>query len=429
MKIIKSGSSDFRTKIAPLLHRSAFDPEIDKGVAAILADVRQNGDKALCEYALKFDHVELTPATFEVSQAEWQAAIETVPADVKLAVDTARDHVAVFSSQKLPQAWSFSPRPGVVLGEQFNALDRVGCYIPGGTAPLISTVVHTVTMAATAGVKEIIVVTPAGKDGKVNSAVLYACKAAGATRVFRLGGVYGVAALAFGTDTVPKVEKIVGPGNAYVTAAKRQLYGEVALDLVAGPSEIMVIGDSTTNPAFVAADLLSQAEHGSGREQAVFVSTDESLLDKVVEEIDRQSAVLSRVECVKKVLEHGVFLISVKDLTEAAELASLYAPEHLEIMTENPDALAPSIKAAGAIFMGPWTPEPVGDFVAGPSHVLPTGGAARFFSGLTVDMFFRRSSLVKYDKAALAEDLPHLVRFAKSEGLDAHGNSGAIRLS
>jgi histidinol dehydrogenase len=306
-------------------------------------------------------------------------------------------------------------------------MERIACYVPGGTAPLISTVVHTVTLAATAGVREIAVITPAGQGGRINPALLYACQVAGATEVYRLGGVYCVAAMAYGTRTIRKVEKIVGPGNAYVTAAKRQLYGEVALDLVAGPSEVMIVADATADPRFVAADMLAQAEHGSGHEQAVLVTTDPSLLEKVEAELNRQSASLSRLACVSKVLSRGVFLIETTDLDAAAALVNRYAPEHLELLVAEPNALAAKIKAAGAIFMGAWTPEPVGDFVAGPSHVLPTGGAARYFTGLTVEMFLRRSSLVHYEKDATMAELPYIEKFAANEGLDAHGHSATIR--
>lgn len=427
MRIIRADSATFESDISPLLNRSSFNADIDKSVSQILADVKAKGDSAVCEYALKFDKCQLTPADFLVGKEEFDEAEKIVPENVKLAIRTARAHVADFSSKRIPAEWSYSPRTGVTLGEKFTPIDKVGCYIPGGTAPLISTVIHTVTIAATAGVREISVVTPPGKDGKINPALLFACKTAGATRVYKLGGVYGVAALAYGTETVEKVEKIVGPGNAYVTAAKRQLYGEVALDLVAGPSEIMVLTDESSNPAFAAADLLSQAEHGSGREQAVLVSTDNAMLDKVAAELDLQSAELKRVECVHKVLENGVFLIGVKSREAAADLAGKYAPEHLEIMMSNPREVAANVKAAGAIFLGPWTPEPVGDFVAGPSHVLPTGGAAKYFSGLTVDMFFRRTSLVEYSQDALYEDLPHIACFAACEGLDGHGRSASIR--
>ncbi|MFA6928884.1 MAG: histidinol dehydrogenase [Lentisphaeria bacterium] len=427
MLIIRRSDDAFQAKLKALLSRSAFSGEIDQAVGEILSRVRREGDAALSACALQFDHVQLTPERFRVSEEEIRSAAEKIDLETREAVDCAVAQIKDFSQQRLPRNWSYSPRLGVTLGEQFSPLERVGCYVPGGTAPLISTVVHTVTMAATAGVREIVVVTPPGKAGSINPALLYACLQAGATEVYRLGGVYGIAALAFGTETVRKVEKIVGPGNAYVTAAKRQVYGEVALDLVAGPSEIMIIADAQANPAFIAADMLSQAEHGSGREQAVLLSTDAALLPSVQAELLAQSKLLSRSECVEKVLQNGVFLIEVKDRCEAVELANLYAPEHLELIVENPLELARCIKAAGAIFLGPWTPEPVGDFVAGPSHVLPTGGSARFFTGLTVEMFFRRSSLVQYDKQALERELPVVSCFAACEGLDAHGNSAAIR--
>ena len=270
MKTIFQDNPNFNNEIKPALNRSAFDPIIDKAVAEILKNVKEKGDEAIVEYALKSTRMHLTPDTFRVN-------LDNIPEINQVTLDaikTAVKNITDFSTQKIPKNWTFSPRPGVILGEKFAPLDRVGCYIPGGTAPLISTVVHTVGIAKAAGVKEIVVVTPPGKDGKVNPAVLNACKIAGATEVYQLGGVYAVAALGFGTQTIKEVEKIVGPGNAYVTAAKRQLYGEVALDLVAGPSEIMVLADGTANPAFIAAnDILSQAEHGSGHEQAVLITT------------------------------------------------------------------------------------------------------------------------------------------------------------
>ena len=427
MDIIRLSAPDYRQRLAPLLHRSAFDPVIDDAVAAILTAVRANGDAAVADFAEKFDGVRLSPGDFRVGAADLAEAEAAVDGATRETIAQARAQVAAFARQRLPERWQFSPRPGVILGEQFAPLNRVGCYVPGGTAPLISTVIHTVTLAATAGVKDIVVVTPPGPQGKVNPAVLYACQVAGATEIYRLGGVYAVAALAYGTMTIPKVEKIVGPGNAYVTAAKRQLYGEVALDLVAGPSEIMIVADGAADPRFIAADMLSQAEHGSGREQAVLVTTAPELLEKVRAELLRQSAALSRAACVKTVLDKGVFLIEAANLEDAADLASQYAPEHLELMVAEPTQLAPRITAAGAIFLGPWTPEPVGDFVAGPSHVLPTGGAAKFFSGLTIEHFFRRMSLVSYKRDALARELPMITCFANREGLDAHGNAAAIR--
>lgn len=427
MQFLYRDDKDFQARLGQMLSREPFSPEIEAAAATIIDEVRRRGDEALCDFAEKFDHARLAPSQFRLGDEEVDEACKSVSPEDREAIDMAVTHIQEFYSHTLPKDWSYSPRPGVVLGEQFHPLDIVGCYIPGGTAPLVSTVCHTVAIARTAGVKDIVVCTPPGGAKGIHPALLYACRAAGATAIYRLGGVYAIAAMAIGTATIPKVEKICGPGNAYVAAAKRRLYGEVALDLVAGPSEVLVIADDTANPVYLAADILSQAEHGSGREQAVLVSTDRRILDEAAREIVRQAALLKRQECVQKVLENGLFLVEAADLEDAARIASLYAPEHLELQVADPKALAPKITAAGAIFMGEYTPEPVGDYIAGPSHVLPTGGTARFFNGLTGDAFFRRTSLLSYDREALLREQPALARLTAAEGLDAHGRSAAIR--
>ena len=427
MQFLYRDDKDFQARLGQMLSREPFSPEIEAAAATIIDEVRRRGDEALCDFAEKFDHARLAPSQFRLGDEEVDKACKSVSPEDREAIDMAVAHIQEFYSHTLPKDWSYSPRPGVVLGEQFHPLDIVGCYIPGGTAPLVSTVCHTVAIARTAGVKDIVVCTPPGGAKGIHPALLYACRAAGATAVYRLGGVYAIAAMAIGTATIPKVEKICGPGNAYVAAAKRRLYGEVALDLVAGPSEVLVIADDTANPVYLAADILSQAEHGSGREQAVLISTDRRILDEAAREIVRQAASLKRQECVQKVLENGLFLVEAADLEDAARIASLYAPEHLELQVADPKALAPKITAAGAIFMGEYTPEPVGDYIAGPSHVLPTGGTARFFNGLTGDAFFRRTSLLSYDREALLREQPALARLTAAEGLDAHGRSAAIR--
>lgn len=427
MQFLYRDDKDFQARLGQMLSREPFSPEIEAAAATIIDEVRRRGDEALCDFAEKFDHARLAPSQFRLGDEEVDKACKSVSPEDREAIDMAVTHIQEFYSHTLPKDWSYSPRPGVVLGEQFHPLDIVGCYIPGGTAPLVSTVCHTVAIARTAGVKDIVVCTPPGGAKGIHPALLYACRAAGATAIYRLGGVYAIAAMAIGTATIPKVEKICGPGNAYVAAAKRRLYGEVALDLVAGPSEVLVIADDTANPVYLAADILSQAEHGSGREQAVLVSTDRRILDEAAREIVRQAASLKRQECVQKVLEDGLFLVEAADLEDAARIASLYAPEHLELQVADPKALAPKITAAGAIFMGEYTPEPVGDYIAGPSHVLPTGGTARFFNGLTGDAFFRRTSLLSYDREALLREQPALARLTAAEGLDAHGRSAAIR--
>jgi histidinol dehydrogenase len=424
MKKLFWGTPAFDKDLACLYGRAAFPPEAEKAAAEIIADVRRDGDAALVRYAKKFDRVDLAPEEFRVTEKELAEAGMQLPAGDRRAIRTALSQIRAFARLTRPKNWRSSPRPGVIVGEKFTPMERVGVYIPGGTAPLVSTVIHTAGIAKAAGVREVVAVTP---PGRLHPATLYAMTCAGVTEVYRLGGVYGVAALAVGTKTIPKVEKIAGPGNAYVTAAKKLLYGEVAIDLVAGPSEILVVADETANPAFVAADLLSQAEHGSGLEQAVLVTTSKKLIDAVEKEILRQKALLSRQETIANVLERGMFLIWVPDLSKACELAGKYAPEHLELQVASPEKWYGKIDAAGAIFMGQWTPEPVGDFCAGPSHVLPTASSARSFNGLETSSFFRRTSIVKYTQSALMREAEIVERFGSMEGLDAHAMAATIR--
>ena len=424
MKKLFWGTPDFDEGLAALYNRAAFPPEAEKAAAEIIAAVRKDGDAALVRYAKKFDKVDLAPGQFRVTPQELADSGKKLCAGDRRAIRTALAQIRAFARLTRPKNWKASPRPGVVVGEKFTPMDRVGVYIPGGTAPLVSTVIHTAGIAKAAGVREVVAVTP---PGRLHPATLYAMACAGVDEVYRLGGVYGVAALAVGTETIPKVEKIAGPGNAYVTAAKKLLYGEVAIDLVAGPSEVLVVADETADPAFVAADLLSQAEHGSGLEQAVLVTTSKPLIDAVEKEILRQKALLTRQETIEKVMERGMFLIRVPDLQTACELAGKYAPEHLELQIASPEKWYGKIAAAGAIFMGPWTPEPVGDFCAGPSHVLPTASSARSFNGLETASFFRRTSIVKYTRSALMREAEIVERFGTMEGLDAHAMAATIR--
>lgn len=427
MKVIYCGRPGSERALNDLYNRPDCPKEIETAVAAIVEEVRQDGDEAVCRFLKKFDGQDLTPAELRVTEAEFEAAEQALDETSKAAIDLALSHIQDFARSQMPHSRKYSPREGVVLGEQFTPMERVGCYIPGGTAPLVSTVLHTAGIAAAAGVKEIVAATPPRKDGSIHAATLYAMKAAGIREVYRMGGAYAIAALAYGTETIPRVDKIVGPGNAYVAAAKKIVYGRVAIDMVAGPSEIMVAADSSADPEFIAADMLSQAEHGSGLEQAVLVTDDPELPAKVEQAIQRQKAQLKRQATVDRVLEHGVYMIVARSLEEILEIAGKYAPEHLELMIRDAENHAKDIKAAGAIFIGHWTPEPAGDFTAGPSHVLPTGGTARFFHGLSVMDFMRRSSLIQYTREALKAEIPAIVRFAEMEGLDAHGNSAAIR--
>jgi histidinol dehydrogenase len=307
-------------------------------------------------------------------------------------------------------------------------MDRVGVYIPGGTAPLASTSVMTVTLAKAAGVKEIVACTPAGKDGRVNPVLLYALKLAGATEIYRVGGIQAIGMMAFGTKTCRKVQKIAGPGNAFVTAAKRQVYGYVSIDQVAGPSEIAVLTDGSVDVRWIAADLLSQAEHGSGWEKSLCVCTDGKLAERIRAEVLRQAAGLSRRELVKRVIDRdGILIVVAKNAEEGMEVVNRFAPEHFEIMTRDAKSLMKGVRSAGAVFVGPWTPESAGDFVAGPSHVLPTGGAANMFNGLSPDDFRRRHSFVAFTRADLAETRRTIEAFAAVEGLDGHGRAATVR--
>ena len=427
MKLISYRNADCAEALRQLYNRPACPREIETAVAEIVGEVRRDGDRAICGFLKKFDSLDIPPASFRITEKEFEEAEEKVDRKAKEAISEALAHIRDFALHQIAKDWSYSPRPGVVLGEKFTPMDRVGCYIPGGTAPLVSTVLHTAGIASAAGVREIVAATPSMKDGSVHAATLYALRTAGVKEVYRLGGAYAIAALAYGTETVPKVEKIVGPGNAYVAAAKKLVYGSVAIDMVAGPSEIMIVADASADPAFIAADMLSQAEHGSGLEQAVLVTDCAELIGKVRTELLRQAETLSRSETVARVIEHGVFFIEAPDIGEALKIAGNYAPEHIELMFEGAEKRACDVKAAGAVFLGPWTPEPAGDFTAGPSHVLPTGGTAKFFHGLSANDFLRRSSTIRYTREALMREVDFIEKFAELEWLDAHGRSGSIR--
>jgi len=313
------------------------------------------------------------------------------------------------------------------VGEKFDAFQRVGIYIPGGTAPLVSTALMTITLAKVAGCKEIVVCTPCGKDGGINPALLFAAKAAGATEIYRIGGAQAIAALAYGTKTIRRVQKIFGPGNAYVVTAKRLLVGHVAIDLLPGPSEVLVLADETANPRFAAADLLAQAEHGSGHERVWLVTTSGKTLKAVEKEIAKQMPKLARRNFIQRVLNENTWLIQVASLADAVALTNELAPEHCEVMTRNPLKVSEHILTAGAIFLGHLSPTVLGDYVAGPSHTLPTGGAGASFPGLTVDQFQRRTSVVEYNRASLKKALPAVRKFAELEGLGAHGFSAEVR--
>ncbi|MBI9019954.1 MAG: histidinol dehydrogenase, partial [Verrucomicrobia bacterium] len=415
-------------KIEDFLLRPPVEKGADQIAAAVLADIKKRGDSAVLKYARQFDRAPRTLVDFCVSKAEITAAKKAVDAEFKKAAKEAHTRITQFAIAGLREDWKMPSPQGGWLGEKFVPLDRIGAYIPGGAAPLASTALMTLTLAQVAGVPERIACTPSREDGSVNPYILYALDLAGATEIYKVGGIQAIGAMAYGTKTIGKVQKIVGPGGPYVTAAKRLVYGDVALDMVAGPSEIAVLADDSANPAHVAADLLSQAEHGTGSEKALLIATSEKLAKAVRVELDTQAKTLTRKAPVAKVLARGCLLVVVPNIEKGIELCNRFAPEHMEVIVKNAERVAKKINTAGAIFIGPWTPEAVGDFAAGPSHVLPTGGTAAFFSGLTVEDFRRRVSLIHFTKEDLKETVSVVEAFGRVETLDAHARSASIRL-
>ncbi len=426
--ILKYSAKGRSVKIEDFLLRPPIEKGADEIAATVLADIKKSGDSAVLKYARQFDRAPITLIKFRVSKAEISAAKKAVDAKFKKAAKEAHKRIAQFAVAGLREDWRMPAPQGGWLGEKFVPLDRVGAYIPAGAAPLASTALMTLTLADVAGVPELVACTPADGEGNVNPYILYALDLAGATEIYKVGGIQAIGAMAYGTKQIAKVQKIVGPGGPYVTAAKRLVYGEVALDMIAGPSEIAVLADDSANPAHVAADLLSQAEHGTGSEKALLVSTSEKLAKAVRIELDEQVKTLTRKAPIAKVLARGCILTVVADIEKGIELCNRFAPEHMEVITRRAEAVAKKITTAGAIFIGPWTPEAVGDFAAGPSHVLPTGGTAAFFSGLTVEDFRRRVSLIHFKKGDLVETASVVEAFGRVETLDAHARSASIRL-
>ncbi len=429
MRTLIHASKTFADDLAAFCQGAIVPKEIADSVAAILADVRGRGDEAVAYCAAKFDGAKLRARDFRVPVADLAAAAKRLPAEEMRALGAAHDSIVAFNKRGLPAAWTARNKHGATVGEKFDPIRRVGLYVPGGEVPLVSTVLMTVTLAKIARCPEIAVFTPSNADGKVADGVLAALHLVGVSEVYRVGGVQAIGAMAYGTTTIPAVDKIFGPGNAYVCEAKRQVFGTVGVDSLPGPSEVMVIADETANVPFVAADLLAQAEHGSGREKIYLVATSAAVLSAVASEIRTQLQIISRTEKTQRVLEQGFLAIEVKTLAQAAEVANYVAPEHLELLVDKSATakLVASITTAGAIMTGNFTPTALGDFVAGPSHVLPTGRAGRFFSGLRVADFLRRTSLIHYERASLKKAEPTVAAFAAMEKLDAHGRSVRIR--
>lgn len=416
-RVLRYTQSQFAKQVSLLNRHAEPAASLSVTVAEIIATVRREGDAALIKYAKKWDGVDIPRGGLQLPTRRLD-----VPVAVAKAIDYSLKNVVAFSKLRKPRNWSRKNREGAVVGEKFDPLERVGIYVPGGTAPLVSTALMTVPMAKEAGVREIVVVTPP----PVNETLAYALRKAGATEVYQVGGAQAVAALAYGTNTIARVQKIFGPGNAWVVEAKRQVVGAVAIDQLPGPSEIAVVADDSANAAFIASDLLAQAEHGSGS-KALFVTPSAKLLEEVEAELQKQLPSLSRGKHLADALEHGCTLILVEDVGEAIGIVEDFAPEHLSLVIKDARQWASHIRNAGAIFLGNFTPVATGDFIAGPSHVLPTGGAAKAFSGLTIDQFFRRTSIVEYPERSLFRVRPLIETICDLEKLDAHARSVSIR--
>ena len=419
MKVLRYNQPDFPRAVAEACAASSlFDPQIEERARAIIEDVRARGDDALVELTEQLDRVQLKPSELRITSKPVKPAPE-----LARAIAAARKNVATFAKWSVRKDWQMRNAQGGSVGEKFDPLQRVGIYVPGGTAPLVSTVLMTVTLAKVAGCPEIVVCSPP----PINPALLYAAQAAGATEVYQLGGAQAIAAMALGTQSIKRVVKIFGPGNAYMTAAKKLLFGKVGIDMLSGPSEVLVVADKTAEPRLIAADIIAQAEHGTGHERVWLVTTSEEVLQATQSEIQKQIGRLRRCELIQHALDSGAVCVLAKDMKQAVEITNHFAPEHCELMTKNAPNVARAIKTAGAIFLGPWTPTVVGDYLAGPSHALPTSGTGAAFAGLTVDQFQRRTSVIEFSRVALGKSLPALEAFGKVEGLDAHVASARIR--
>ena len=427
MRIEKLNENTKKNLLDDLLKRSPNNyGKFEASVQEILNAVKEKGDEAVFEYTEKFDGVRLDAEHFLVTEEEIAEAYEQVDDELIAIIRKALVNIRDYHQKQMQYSWFDSKPDGTILGQKVTALQRVGVYVPGGKAAYPSSVLMNIMPAKVAGVDEIIMVTPPGKDGKVTPTTLVAAKEAGADKVYKVGGAQAIAALAYGTESIPKVDKIVGPGNIYVALAKKAVYGHVSIDSIAGPSEILVVADETANPHFVAADLLSQAEHDE-LACAILITTSEEFAKKVDEEVKGFVEVLSRKEIIQKSLDNFGYILIAEDMDEAIEAANEIAPEHMEIVTANPFEDMMKVENAGAIFIGEYSSEPLGDYFAGPNHVLPTNGTAKFFSALSVDDFIKKSSIVYYSKSALRNIHKDIIQFATSEQLTAHANSIAVR--
>ena len=427
MRIVKVNKDSIANILSDLLKRSPTNyGDFQDKVDAIIKNVRDNGDKAVFDYTAQFDKAEINADNILVTEEEIKEAYEEVDDELIKVIRKAIKNILDFHEKQIQKSWFETREDGVMLGQKVTPMETCGVYVPGGKAVYPSSVLMNIVPAHVAGVKNIIMTTPPGKDGKVTANTLVAAKEAGATKVYKVGGAQAIGALAYGTESIDKVDKIVGPGNIYVATAKKLLFGTVDIDMIAGPSEILVMADDTANPKFVAADLMSQAEHDV-MASSILVTTSETLADKVLAEIDRQAENLSRKDIIKKSLENYGAVIITDCRHCAVELANAIAPEHLEVHMENPMELLGSLDNAGSIFLGQYASEPLGDYYAGPNHVLPTSGTARFFSPLGVDSFIKKISYTYYTEDALSEAKKDIVTIAEREGLTAHANAIKVR--
>ena len=427
MRTVRLTKESTKDILENLLKRSPNNyGKFEAAVADILANVKEKGDEALFSYTKEFDKVEVTPETIRVTEEEIEEAYKAVDASLLEVIRKALVNIRSYHEKQRQNSWFTSTENGTMLGQKVTPLNRVGVYVPGGKAVYPSSVLMNIVPAKVAGVPHIVMTTPPGKDGKVNPSTLVAAKEAGADEIYKVGGAQAIGALAYGTASIPKVDKIVGPGNIFVALAKKAVYGHVSIDSIAGPSEILVLADETANAHYVAADLLSQAEHDE-MASAILITTSTELAQNVEKEIEGYLKVLSRKEIIEKSLENFGYILIAEDMDEAIEAANEIASEHMEIVTKNAFEVMMKVRNAGAIFIGEYSSEPLGDYFAGPNHVLPTNVTAKFFSALSVDDFIKKSSIVYYSKSALQEIHKDIIQFASSEQLTAHANSIAVR--
>jgi len=424
IKRFDGASEDFKRFLAA---SNASMKQYEDSVGEIGRQVQEKGNQAIFAFTLKFDGAKIDESNFLVSEDEIEAAYDEVDDDYIFALDQAIDNIATFHSRQLKNSWMEPDERGNILGQLYRPLERVGIYVPGGTAAYPSSVLMNAIPAQVAGVSEIAMVTPPAKDGSINPYTLVAAAELGIEEIYKMGGAQAVFALAYGTETINKVDLISGPGNIYVTIAKKMVYGDVNIDMLAGPSEILIVADKKANPAYLAADMMSQAEHDV-LARSILVTDSETLIERVQEEIEKQVQELSRQDIIRQALENYGALVLVPQMDQACAVANLVAPEHLELMVEHPFDYLSRIRNAGAIFLGKDTPEPVGDYFAGPNHILPTGGTARFYSPVSVDTFMKSSSIIYYSPQGIKEDAEGIMKLAEVEGLTAHANSIRIRV-